>query len=797
MPPSLLEPTPPSLARQFYRRQSKAHRVGFRRAVRLFLVATIFALAWSGWYLAKRGFGKEWRERVVEELHKRGVEASVRRLTLDPVRGLIAQDVRIFDFKNRDNTLAVISEVALDINYAALLHHQPFLNALDVRGAELTIPTPRAGMTAAKAQIKHFRAHVYFPPEQIYVSQAEGIFGGVRISASGQLIKRNDYKPSAEISEDDMRDRMMLLQRVAEELQRFSFPGEAPTLQVKFSGDLSQFETAHAEVTLRGERLKRGVYEMKNLSLTAEWVNQTLNINQCEWQDNAGKFSGRANWSRETNAADFQARSTLDAKKFLDAFGFGQFVADLAFTSPPVLELSGSANFSEATPWVSVLGRVIADNFTYKTVPLLKLTGDFSWDGQRAMLRDLRVRHESGELRADLLDAPNDFRLNIESAVDPIVLRTIASPGLSNFLGEWEWRRPPELRFAARGPSRLPETWTGEGTIALQRTRFRGVWMNGASANLRLAEGALTFENFRVTRDEGVGTGTFAYDFRKREVRLKDVKSTLRPTEAIAWIDPKLFKEVAPYKFRQPPSIVANGVIHFGPPNDHLELVVDAPTGMDYVFLGKTLPIDRVSGRLLFTDNRLQISELQGALFAGTVRGAVDLSLARGDPHYQANMALDGVDFPRLTDLYFKYQTARGRVSGMYAWSALNSDARTMRGNGAVKVTEGDIFAIPVFGPLSGLLSAIIPGAGYSLAHKANASFAIQDGVLHTDDFKVSGKLFGMIGHGDVHFMEDKLDFDVRIDANGPGVLLTPMYKLFEYKGEGSISKPNWHPKRF
>ena len=34
-------------------------------------------------------------------------------------RGLIAQNVRIYDFKNRENTLAVISEVALDINYSA------------------------------------------------------------------------------------------------------------------------------------------------------------------------------------------------------------------------------------------------------------------------------------------------------------------------------------------------------------------------------------------------------------------------------------------------------------------------------------------------------------------------------------------------------------------------------------------------------------------------------------------------------------------------------------------------------
>jgi hypothetical protein len=54
-----------------------------------------------------------------------------------------------------------------------------------------------------------------------------------------------------------------------------------------------------------------------------------------------------------------------------------------------------------------------------------------------------------------------------------------------------------------------------------------------------------------------------------------------------------------------------------------------------------------------------------------------------------------------------------------------------------------------------------------------------------------------MVGHGDIHFIEDRLDFDVRVEAAGPGVLLTPVYKLFEYKGEGPISKPNWHPKRF
>jgi AsmA-like C-terminal region len=794
--PSLLEPTPPSLARQFYRRRSKAHHSG-ARVLRFLFFAAICALAWSGWYLAKRGFGRQWRDRVVEELHKRGVEASVGRLTLDPVRGLIAQDVRIFDFKNHENTLAVISEIALDINYSALLHHQPFLNALDVHGTELTIPTQTTGTNALNPRITQFRAHIYFPPEQIYVSQAEGMFCGLRISATGQLIKRSDYKASGEVSEEERTERMMLIQRVADELRRFSFPGEAPSLQVKFSGDLSRFETARAEATLRGDRLQRGSYEMRNLAVAAEWTNQTLNITRCDWTDTAGSFSGRTSWSRETKLADFQVRSTLDAKQFLAAFGFGQVLTDLALTSPPLIELSGSDNFAGTEPRVSVIGRAAVENFTYRTVPFLKLTGDFSWDGTRGMLRGIRLRHESGELTADLLEAPNDFRFNLESGLEPSALRAIASPELSQFLGEWEWRRPPMVRFTLRGPSRAPETWTGDGMVALQRTRFRGVWMNGCNANVHLENGSLTFDNFRVTREEGVGTGSFTYDFVKREVRLKEVKSTLRPADAILWIEPKLLKEVAPYKFRQPPSIVTNGVIHFGAPNDHLELTVDAPTGMDYVFLGKTLPVDRVSGRLLFTDNRLQLSEIEGKLYDGSIRGTADISLAKGDPHYQAKLAIDGVDFPRVADLYFKYETTRGRLSGNYDWTGLGSDARSMRGQGNAQVIDGDIFAIPIFGPLSGMLSAIIPGVGYSLAHKANASFTIKEGVIHTDDFKVAGKLFGMIGHGDVRFLDDKVDFDIRIDANGPGVLLTPMYKLFEYKGEGSISKPNWHPKRF
>src|ERR671919_1565583 len=204
--------------------------------MRLVILAAILGIGGGGYYLAKRGFGRQWRYRVVEELHKRGVEASIGRLTLDPFRGLVAKNVRIFDYKNRDNTLALISEISLDINYAALIHHESFLNALDVRNAQITLPLRTAEGRTEKVQLNNFRAHIYFPPEQIYVSQAQGLFCGIRISATGQLIKRANYQPSPALSAEEWQKRLLIAQRVVNELQKFTYRGNPPSLQIKFSG---------------------------------------------------------------------------------------------------------------------------------------------------------------------------------------------------------------------------------------------------------------------------------------------------------------------------------------------------------------------------------------------------------------------------------------------------------------------------------------------------------------------------------------------------------------------------------
>jgi hypothetical protein len=112
-------------------------------------------------------------------------------------------------------------------------------------------------------------------------------------------------------------------------------------------------------------------------------------------------------------------------------------------------------------------------------------------------------------------------------------------------------------------------------------------------------------------------------------------------------------------------------------------------------------------------------------------------------------------------------------------------------------VSNGDVFAIPFLGPISGVLDSIVPGMGKDVARKASASFAIDRGTIETDDFLVEGRGFKMIGGGKLMYLDDQMDFDVRINAQGlPGVLLFPVSKLFEYAADCKLSKPVWRPKR-
>jgi hypothetical protein len=768
-----------------------------RRAMKVTAVLVLGFLLWAGWYVYNKGFTRKWRHYVASEFRKRGVEVSIRRLTLDPLQGLVARDVKIVDEKDRDRVLAVISRIVLDVNYANLIQGQPFLNSVDLRGAHISLPLSGEDPLRSPLRIARLSARILLPPQEIVLSQAEADVQGVRISATGRLINPRVFRPRVPDSSEEAAQLRRTVQQILDKLRSFEFRGEAPHIEIRFSGDLSNLETIFAEATLRGRDIRKAGYKINRIEAAATFRDGLVTLSKLTLADQSGKADAVGSFSPASGRAQFQLHSTLDLQGVLSAADIAGVARDFIFYEPPALELTGEIN-TRSESKVKLLGRIDLGRFGVRSVIFDGFKSNFAWDGQRWFAQDARLVHRSGALSGDALQTASEFRTRIVSKLNLSKLLPLTPGKLAEFLSQWEFEHAPEIDVVAAGPAVAVESLQAEGRIQLGRTRFRDVPLKSAQAKFTLADGALTSQDFRVERAEGVGTGTVTYDFKKREVWLSDVKTALFPADVAMWIEPKLVKDIAPYKFQQPPALAIDGVVQIGrSQGDDLTVMLQAPGRMDYVFLKKTLPFSDVAAALHFTDGKLAIRGATAALYSGNVSGEAEISLKKENPVYSARLEAKNVDFASLTQLYFQYEGSKGLLNAGYDFAGLGDHARAMHGRGNVQVLDGNVFAIPVLGPLSGLLDEIIPGIGYNVARKASCTFEVADGVIKTDDLVVEGRGFSMIGGGKIYFLDDDLDFAIRINAQGmPGVVLFPMSKLLEYAADGPLSDPVWRPKR-
>jgi hypothetical protein len=154
------------------------------------------------------------------------------------------------------------------------------------------------------------------------------------------------------------------------------------------------------------------------------------------------------------------------------------------------------------------------------------------------------------------------------------------------------------------------------------------------------------------------------------------------------------------------------------------------------------------------------------------------------------------VDFATLSRLYTGYDDSKGKLNASFLWKGDGDEARKVDGSGELTITDGNVFAIPFLGPFSGILNNIIPGAGYSNAKKATASFTIKNGTFNTRNLRIDGTAFSLLGNGDLHFMDDKMEFYARINTHGlPALMFFPVSKLFEYSADCKLSNPVWKPR--
>jgi hypothetical protein len=493
---------------------------------------------------------------------------------------------------------------------------------------------------------------------------------------------------------------------------------------------------------------------------------------------------------------ELRVQSGIDLQALAQAFRLLPQLGEFVFYEPPQLELMVKGVVARQ-PTLAVLGHLALRKFAYKSVVFDGLEGDVSWAGEKWALREARLLHRSGMVFGDAMQVPGDFRAQIRSTIHPKPLQPLLSGKALRVLDEFEFAEAPAITAEIRGTKLGRDTCTVTGELRIAQASYRGVACESLTSGFRYEQGVLSFPVAQLRRAQGGGTGGLVFDFNRDEVRLLNVRGSAFPPEIATWIHPNLLRDVSPYRFKAPPNLVVDGLVHTkGGKSTQLTVEVDAPLGMNYTFLGRELSAPQISGKLRFWWDRMRIEGASALLFGGRLHGDAEISIRRENPWHNVKLRAENIDFASLTRLYFKYDDSQGRLNGRYDFTGRGPDARTMRGSGELTVTEGNVFAIPFLGPLSGILNTIVPGMGYNVARRAYAPFTIEGGVIRAPELVVEGTGFSMIGGGRLFFLDDRMDFDMRINAQGlPGVLLFPVSKLFEYTSTDKLSKPEWRPK--
>ena len=486
------------------------------RRVLLTLFALFLAVALGAlWYASERGFTNKWRNYVTEEFRKRGVEVTLRHLTLDPLRGLVAKDVRVYDERDRRRTLAVIDEMALQVNFANLIRGRTFLDALELRDANLSLPLNPEKPRGPKIDIAKLNARLFLPPQQIYLAHADAEIFGLRISAAGRLIHPQAFRPKAESRDAISADSIA---RIFDEIGELKFEGEPPVVNVTFSGDLAEPDQIFVEVALWGERIRRQNYALRSLYLAANYRGGVLDLKQLQAADGFGELRLSGLWEPAARKARFQLRSSLDAPALVKSCADIPWLNDFIFYTPPRLDLRCDLSLGEETAF-RVQGHVDSRKFAYRTVVFESGATDFSRDGNRWSVRDARLTRAGGEeITGDALQVPDDFRARLRSTINPKVLRPLVTGKAAETLAQFEFPRFPEITLEARGVAPTPEAVTVEGSLALRSVTFRGVAADNASAKVLYKDGVLSIAPFHTDRSEGESDGELNFDFRRDHV---------------------------------------------------------------------------------------------------------------------------------------------------------------------------------------------------------------------------------------------------------------------------------------
>lgn len=450
------------------------------------------------------------------------------------------------------------------------------------------------------------------------------------------------------------------------------------------------------------------------------------------------------------------------------------------------------------------------------------LRGRLRLDGTTARMDDVQVvLSREGQRGSGSGDVEYDCRTGVvdghaDLALYPAIIEPLLTAGkltgLVALFDRFEFDDSPpraSLDFEVGSGQGTPCRFTGDVHVAA--ARYRGVAALRADAALSVVSTngpvTITLDPLTVVRRDGSLSGRLVLDRGAANVGF-DARGTVNPhllRQALNVLSDPFWER---WRFEGPVLIEAHGTANYmqrGGTDFTLRF-----DGRDLYY--KSHPIDRCRFSMDMVEQRVEISALHLGAYGGSMMGKAGFVLPTAEETntvFDVDVGMTDMDFDRMAAVLMtdRDDELHGRLSGTLALRGrLGADNRsTYRGEGTLKIDDGRIFMLPVFGGLSDIMMRLIPGLDFVLCQNdASASFVIEGARIASDAVRIDGNVLSLKAGGyytldrevDCH-AQVKLMKDNNMVARLVRVLTYPISKLFEFRVRGPVDNPHWYPANF
>lgn len=723
----------------------------------------------------------------MDEFERRGIEAEIGKLTIDPLEGLVARNVKIFATEKHKSVVASINSITLDIDVAKLLRKEQFLNTVELRDADISLPIDPMQPGTERLEIKNFSARIQIPENRFEIERAECQFNGFRVTLVGSLLQPRS-NASAESKDQRLaklsliKQRREVFARIAREMRKFQIPRtHPPHIHIELIGDIDFPETIEATLHLTGSNIHRGNFYCKTLDIRAEYQYPDILIDQIKITDDYGELYADAKWRIGSGKIPFNLESSVDSHALLQSLLKNASLGEVVFFDPPRLEARGeiyvTGEEAQSTHRMRVIGSFECNRFASRGENFETAYADFSIDPERWYVRNLLLGHKSGTASGNALsETSGKIRYNAAIEMDP----TTFAPFFSNektqdLLNRFQFGESPavSIRFSGTGPATDPDDLATAGHFTIGPCKYRDIPLVGATGKFNIHSQDITFQDFRIDREEGHIDGKQVKILNEEELVIAEgLRGRVYPAQVAAYFAPNTSETLARYRFDKPPYLTLDGTIDSGGgERSQFTATFDSSDPVNFNLFKQELSIIAPKGTVTMNGSEVDVIVKGGAL-----GGQADYSGSFGVASQQGNFS------------------------------------------GKLKVINGDIFAVPFMSVISRQLNANIATKTVSLPFlisglldrtegndgegaTIDVSFRNKgDGIVHIEDFKGVARRFTLRAKGKINTakVKDQLDITVEMNARGPlKIIGWPISKLFKCQCEGSLEAPSWRPVNF